>query len=42
LRPGETQEAVQARIRAKVARGDASPDDRFVTFFWKSPDGDEG
>jgi hypothetical protein len=39
--PGETQEAVQARIRAKIARGDASPDDRFVTFFWKSPDGDE-
>jgi hypothetical protein len=39
--PGETQEVVQAQIRAKIARGDASPHDRFVTFFWKSPEGDE-
>jgi hypothetical protein len=39
--PGETQEAVRAQIRAKIARGDASPHDRFVTFFWKSPEGDE-
>jgi len=40
--PGETQEMVRAQIREKIARGDASPHDRFVTFFWKSPDGDEG
>jgi hypothetical protein len=39
---GETDEIVQARIRAKIARGDASPHDRFVTFFWKSSEGDEG
>jgi hypothetical protein len=38
--PGETQEAVQERIRAKIARGDARPGDRFVTFYWKSPQGD--
>ena len=39
--PGETQEAVQARIRAKIARGDASPGDRFVTFYWRDPEGEE-
>jgi hypothetical protein len=39
---GETDEIVQARIRAKIARGDASPHDRFVTFFWKPLDDDEG
>ena len=40
--PGETDEMVQARIRAQIARGDASPHDRFVIFCWKSPEGDEG
>jgi predicted DNA-binding WGR domain protein len=39
--PHETQEAVQARIRAKIARGDASPGDRFITFFWRAPEGEE-
>jgi hypothetical protein len=36
---GETDDIVQARIRAKIARGDASPHDRFVTLFWQSPEG---
>ena len=40
--PGETPETVHAQIRDKIARGDASPHDRFITFFWKSPEGDEG
>jgi len=40
--PGETDEMAQAQIRAKIARGDASPHDRFVIFSWKSPEGDEG
>jgi hypothetical protein len=33
----ETYEAVQARIRAKIASGEAGPDDRFITFRWRSP-----
>jgi hypothetical protein len=39
--PGETQEMVQARIREKIASGEASPSDRFVTFFWRAPEGEE-
>ena len=38
--PGETQEMVQAQMREKIASGEASPHDRFVTFFWK--DSEEG
>ena len=40
--PGETDEMMEAQIRDKIARGDASPHDRFVIFFWRSPEGDEG
>jgi hypothetical protein len=39
--PGETQEMVQAQIREKIASGEASPTDQFVTFFWRAPDGEE-
>ncbi len=39
--PGETNETVQARVRAKIARGDARPDDKFAVFFWQPYD-DEG
>jgi hypothetical protein len=38
--PNETDEVVQARINAKIASGQASPGDRFVTFHWL-PDDDE-
>jgi hypothetical protein len=38
----ETEEALQARIRAKIANGEAGPNDQFVTFRWRSPAGDEG
>jgi hypothetical protein len=38
--PNETDEVVQARINAKIASGQASPGDRFVTFSWL-PDDDE-
>jgi hypothetical protein len=33
----ETSEEVQARIRARIASGEASPTDQFVTFSWRSP-----
>jgi hypothetical protein len=36
----ETRDMVQARIRAKIASGEASPNDRFVTFTWRRPEGD--
>jgi hypothetical protein len=36
----ETPDVVQARIRAKIASGQASPSDRFVTFFWRAPEDD--
>jgi hypothetical protein len=39
--PHETQDVVRARIRAKIASGQASPSDRFVTFFWRAPEGGE-
>jgi hypothetical protein len=39
--PGETQETVDARIREKIASGEASPSDRFVTFFWRDPEDDD-
>jgi hypothetical protein len=39
--PHETEDVVQARIRAKIASGQASPGDRFVIFFWRDPGGDE-
>ena len=39
--PHETQDVVRARIRAKIASGQASPSDRFVTFYWRTPEGDE-
>jgi hypothetical protein len=39
--PHETADVVQARIRAKIASGQASPSDRFVTFFWRAPEGEE-
>ena len=39
--PGETQEMVQAQIREKIASGEASPSDRFVTFFWRDPEDDK-
>jgi hypothetical protein len=37
----EPYEAVEARIREKIARGEASEHDRFVTFTWTRPE-DEG
>jgi hypothetical protein len=36
----ETRDMVQARIRAKIASGEASKNDRFVTFTWRRPEGD--
>ena len=36
----ETRDMVRARIRAKIASGEASPNDRFVTFTWTRPEGD--
>jgi hypothetical protein len=33
----ETDEALRARIRARVASGEAGPNDRFITFRWRSP-----
>ena len=33
----ETYDMVQARIRASIASGEASPTDRFVTFTWRRP-----
>ena len=36
----ETSAEVQARIRARIASGEASPTDEFVTFTWRSPAND--
>ncbi len=36
----ETRDMVRARIRAKIASGEASENDRFVTFTWRRPEGD--
>ena len=36
----EPRGAVQARIRAAIASGKASPYDRFVTFTWTRPEGE--
>jgi hypothetical protein len=36
----ETYDMVQARIRATIASGEASPTDRFVTFTWTRPEGE--
>jgi hypothetical protein len=36
----ETRAMVRARIRAKIASGEASPNDRFVTFTWTRPEGE--
>jgi hypothetical protein len=36
----ETRDMVRARIRAKIAGGEASPNDRFVTFTWTRPEGE--
>jgi hypothetical protein len=38
----EPYEAVQARIRASIASGEASPNDRFVTFTWRRSEGEGG
>jgi hypothetical protein len=38
----ETRDAVDARIRAKIASGEASPNDRFVTFTWTRPEREAG
>jgi hypothetical protein len=35
----ETREMVQARIRAKIASGEASENDCFVTYTWTRPEG---
>jgi hypothetical protein len=36
----ETRDMVRARIRATIAGGEASPNDRFVTFTWTRPEGE--
>jgi hypothetical protein len=33
----ETNEALAARIRAKIESGEVGPNDRFITFRWRSP-----
>jgi hypothetical protein len=38
---GETADIVQARIRAVIASGTLSRNDRIVIFRWKSPDEEE-
>jgi hypothetical protein len=37
----EAYDAVQARIRASIASGEASPNDRFVTFTWRRSEGED-
>jgi hypothetical protein len=37
---GRARDAVDARIRAKIAGGEANPHDRFVTFAWTRPEGE--
>ena len=39
---GETRAMVRARIRAKIASGEARPKDRFVIFTWTREEGDGG
>jgi hypothetical protein len=36
----ETYDMVQARIRAKIASGEASESDRFITYTWTRPKGE--
>jgi hypothetical protein len=36
----ETHAQVEARIRAKIASGEASETDQFVTFTWTRPEGE--
>jgi hypothetical protein len=36
----ETRAMVRARIRASIASGEASPNDRFVIFTWTREEGD--
>jgi hypothetical protein len=36
---GESNEAVQARIRALIERGDLSENDQITTFRWHEPEG---
>jgi hypothetical protein len=36
----ETCDMVQARVRAKIASGEASENDRFVTFSWRRSEDD--
>jgi hypothetical protein len=36
----ETYDMVEARIRAKIASGEASESDRFITYTWTRPKGD--
>ena len=36
----ETYDMVQARMRAKIASGEASENDRFVVFSWTRPEED--
>jgi hypothetical protein len=38
----ETYDMVEARIRARIASGEASENDRFVTFTWRRPEGEGG
>jgi hypothetical protein len=38
----ETDAALRARIRAMIASGKAGPNDRLVTFGWRSPARDGG
>jgi hypothetical protein len=36
----ETYDMVEARIRARIASGEASENDEFVTFTWRRPEGE--
>jgi hypothetical protein len=36
----ETQADVAAKKRAMIASGKASPNDRFITFTWRRPEGE--
>jgi hypothetical protein len=36
----ETYDMVEARIRARIASGEASENDDFVTFTWRRPEDD--
>jgi hypothetical protein len=37
---GETREMVQARIRVRIGSGEASENDRFITFSWRRSEDD--